>query len=73
MLMLLLIDCVCYPGLQSPWEEFVPTWELKAELNSLVVDWMQLAAYQKSLPFAPQPPQLKHTSGKYMISHYYVI
>ena len=49
---------------QSPWLEFVPMWEVKTELNSLVMDWMQLAAYQKSLPFKPQPPQLKYTNGK---------
>ena len=53
---------------QAPWVEFIPEWDLKAELNSSVMEWVQLAAYQKSLPFRPQPSQLKQSTGVYCVS-----
>ena len=34
----------------APWLDFVPMWEVKGQMNTLVEEWMQVAAYQKTLP-----------------------
>lgn len=39
----------------APWVEFVPVWEVKGQLNSLVDEWIEVAAYQKTLSAKTQP------------------
>jgi len=55
---------VCmFVHMQAPWVEFIPGWEFEEARNSNVKEWAELAAYQVSLPFRPQPSQPKQVSG----------
>ena len=47
----------------APWLEFVPMWKVKGQLNSLVEEWMQVAAYQKTLPSKSHPHESSPDTG----------
>ena len=40
-------------------------WRVKAELNSLVSLWAELAAYQKAMRCEPHPPQNLKENGEH--------
>ena len=54
-----------------PWMEFVPLWEVKGQLNSLVQEWMEIATYQKNLGSKVQSPDSSPEFGKRYVSYVY--
>ena len=48
----------------SLWFELVPYDEVKGQLSALVQEWVQVAAYQKTLPFKPESSGSQVDCGK---------
>ena len=46
------------------WMEFVPQWEICADQNKLVGEWIEVAAYQKQLRSKAYPPESSPDTGK---------
>ena len=47
----------------KPWMEFFPIWEVKGQLNTLIEEWVHVAAYQKTLPSKAFPSESRPDTG----------
>ena len=55
---------LCFLLQAQLWMEFVPQWEIRAEQNKLVGEWIEVAAYQKPLRSKAYPPESSPDTGK---------